>query len=612
MTSDICRFIARIYFLMKHIFWLCCLLYISSLSSLRAQDQANFTQFYLNPYLINPSYAGIDGQSALSLIYRRQWMNIDGGPSIANFSLHTPVNPSTAIGLSLTNDKKGLLTNSAIRISFAYNAIIADHSSIRFGISAGGSWNSLDMSAINPNDPAIANVLDNNASITGNAGISFHHKSFHVGASMPTIFSPSYVSTEAFTITEVKPFQSIIVNASNRFYFNNNKNVFEPYAVYRINTDLPAQFEVAGLLHLNHTIWIGGSYKQDFGISALGGIKLQNMFAIGASYSLANSGINELNSPTAEISLSFLFGRHKKGTHAYSFVNTVKEKEKKATGKSASEAIAEKRKAEEAERKKQLEAQAKAREDEAKRKQQQLEADRQARAEATKKAEADRLAKVEADKKAEADRKAALAQAEANKKPVVETQKPPVTEKPVVTQKPVVVAEKPPVVVAEKPPVVAQRPVRTDSVPRQHNPRLRQEMIETSVLPTEELAHDETETLRRLEVHAANPTEHHDDHPTAHPNAERHEFVKRGNHKEELDVADYVIGGVFKADANAKHFAEGLVKLGFKADYGHLTEKNLWYVYLYQTTDINLARNERDRVRKMKILRDSWLLTVHH
>jgi type IX secretion system PorP/SprF family membrane protein len=575
MTSVFCRFIARIYFLMKHIFWLCCLLYISSLSGLRAQDQANFTQFYLNPYLINPSYAGIDGQSALSLIYRRQWMNIDGGPAIANVSLQAPLGTAAGLGLSVTNDKKGILTNSALRISFAYNAILAEHSSLRFGLSAGGSWNSLDMESINTNDPAFAGALDNNASITGNAGISFHHKTIHLGVSMPTIFSPSYVSKDAFSITEVKPFQSIIVNASNRFYFNDNKNVFEPYALYRINTDLPSQFEVAGVLHLNHTIWVGGSYKQDFGISALGGIKLQNLFAIGASYSLANSGINELNSPTVEVSLSLLLGPRKKGIHPYSFVNTVKEKEKKHVGKSASEAIAEKRKAEEAERKKQAEAQAKAREDEAKRKQQEA----QAKADAAKKAEADRLAKVEADKKA------ALAKAEANKKPPVEN--------------------KPPVVV-EKP------PVRTDSVPRQHNPRLRQEMVETAVLPTEELQHDETETLKRLEVHAENPTEHHEDHPTAHPNAERHEFVKRGNHKEELDVADYVIGGVFKSDANAKHFADGLVKLGFKADYGHLTEKNLWYVYLAQTTDINQARSERDRVRKMKLLRDAWLLTVQH
>jgi hypothetical protein len=52
--------------------------------------------------------------------------------------------------------------------------------------------------------------------------------------------------------------------------------------------------------------------------------------------------------------------------------------------------------------------------------------------------------------------------------------------------------------------------------------------------------------------------------------------------------------------------------MGFAADYGHLTEKNLWYVYLIQTTDINAARAERDRLRKMKLFRDAWLLTVHH
>jgi hypothetical protein len=118
--------------------------------------------------------------------------------------------------------------------------------------------------------------------------------------------------------------------------------------------------------------------------------------------------------------------------------------------------------------------------------------------------------------------------------------------------------------------------------------------------------------LQRLEAHAENPTEHHGDDPSIHPHAERHEFVKRGGHNEELEIGDYVIGGVFRSSANAKHFAEGINKMGFKAEYGHLTEKNLWYVYLMQTDDINAARAERDRVRKMKLFRDAWLLTVQH
>ena len=532
---------------MKRRFWLICLLFGSVLSSLHAQDQTNFTQFYLNPYLVNPSLAGIDGQSSFSIIYRRQWMNIDGGPSIANVSLHTPVNTRVNVGFSITNDNRGILDNTSALFTFGLNIPVSDNTFVRFGLSGGGAWNTIDFSRIDPDylsdDPAFINQLDKNASLAGNAGISFHHKLFHIGASMPTIFSPAYVSPDAFTISEVKPFQSLIVHASNRFYFNNNNNVFEPYAVYRMNTDLPSQFEFAGIVHLNHVLWAGGSYKQDFGISALAGIKLQHKLAIGASYSLQNSGINELNSPTFEVSINLLFGKHKKGTHVYSFVNTVKEKEKKVR-KSASQIIAEKRQKEAEDRKKQLEAQAEA------------------------KRQADAVAKAEADRKA----------AEA----------------------------------------LAKQPPRDTA--KHHNPRMAHDGFQTfepvrhdTAATSEEVTHeDEQATLKKLEDHAVNPTEQHNEPVEALPNAERHEFIKKGGHVEELEVGDYVVGGVFKSDANAKHFAEGLVRLGFKAEYGHLSEKNLWYVYLIHTTDINTARAERDRVRKMRLLKDAWLLTVHH
>ena len=535
MTSGNLSITGRNHFLMKHHFLFVCLFCSVFLSPLKAQDQANFTQFYLNPYLFNPSYAGIDGQSALSIIYRRQWINIDGGPSIANVSLHTPVNPKISVGMSITNDQKGLLNNSSLLFSLGYNVALEEHAFLRFGISAGGTWNTLDLEKLDDSDPAMADLLDKNASITGNAGASLHLRYFHFGISMPTLFSPSYVSKNAFTITEVKPFQTLIFNASNRFYFNNNKNVFEPYVVYRLNNGLPSQYEIAGIVHLNHMVWAGGSFKQDFGISAMGGVKLKNILSIGGAYSLKNSGINELNSPTFEISLNYLIGKRKKGTLAYSFVNTVKEKEKKPVVRlSAAEA---KKKQEELERKK---LEAKKREEEVKKKQ------------------AEMFAKAEAEKKAKAKVDSVAAQ------------------------------------------------------PQQHNPRFRQDLIENTNNPDELVHEQEQQALKKLDEHAEDPTEHHGEDPDLQPHAERHEFVKRGDHEEELDVADYVIGGVFKSDANAKHFAEGLNRLGFKADYGHLTEKTLWYVYLIQTDDINLARAERDRVRKMKILRDAWLLTVHH
>ncbi len=553
---------------MKQRFWLTCLILSAALSTL-GQDQVNFTQFYLNPYLINPSFAGIDGQSSFSLIYRKQWMNIDGGPTIANMSLHTPVNTRTAVGMNVTSDKRGVLSNTSLLFTLGYNLALEDKTYLRFGLSAGGAWNTIDIEKLDMTDPALLNQLDKNASITGNAGLSFHHKFFHVGVAMPTLFSPSYVSENAFTVTEVKPFQSLIFHATNRFYFNNNQNIFEPYAVYRMNTGLPSQFEFAGIVHLNHVIWAGGSYKQDYGISALAGIKLQHKLAIGASYSLKNTGINELNSPSFEVSLNLLFGEHKRGTHVYSFVNSVMEK------KTRRQILAEKRKKEAEEKKKQEEALAK--QQEAQRRKDEALAKE---AEEQRKKEEEALARAEADRiKAEQDEKDRLA----NQNPVNEP----------------------------------------GTAARTHNPRLNKQLFETfsTDVPPDTTNQDEAvaegreETAEARELRLAKEAHQADSAATAEAAKAaggRHEFVKRGTHEAELQAADYVIGGVFKSESNAQHFAEGLRKLGFEANYGHLTEKALWYVYLFATDDINLAIAERDRARKMKLLQDAWLLTVHH
>jgi len=557
MTPKNYTFVVCLYCLMKQRTLLVLLILLTCSLHVVGQDQSNFTQFYLNPYILNPSYAGIDGKTAVSLIYRKQWSGIDGGPSIGNFSLHTPVNPKLSTGISFNNDKRGLLNHSTFLLSFGYNIQLQKTSFLRFGVSAGGNWNTVKWDQITElNDTRLgASLLDNHASLAGNAGMSFHGKTFHFGVSIPNIFSPSVASPDGFNVSEVKPFQSLIIHGSNRFYFAENKHVFEPYAVYRLNSGIPSQYEVAALVHLNHTIWFGGSFKEEFGISALGGIKLQNILAIGASYSLPSSGENQLASPSFEISLNYLLGQHKKGTLVYSFVDThlTKKKKHKPGAHSASEAIAQKRREEEQAKKKMSASElAKKREEEA----------------AAKRREAEELAKH---------------QAEVQKR-----------------------------IEERKHEVVVAKPLPPD--PKQdtavnHNPRFRQEM-NVPAQPMEGHHEHEKEQISRLEVHAEDPTEHHNEE--GHPHAERHEFVKRGNHQSELPVSDYVVGGVFRSEPNAKHFSEGLDKLGFDTHYGHLTEKNLWYVYVIQTDDINKARAERDRVRKMKILRDAWLLTVHH
>jgi hypothetical protein len=90
----------------------------------------------------------------------------------------------------------------------------------------------------------------------------------------------------------------------------------------------------------------------------------------------------------------------------------------------------------------------------------------------------------------------------------------------------------------------------------------------------------------------------------------RHETVRRGDGQDELAAGEYVIAGVFKSKANAKHFSDGLRSLDYAPAYGYGSEKDLWYVYLFKSQDAVKARTQQAKLSKLFLLRDAWLLTV--
>lgn len=514
----------------------------------QAQDISNFVQFYINPALINPALTGADGKAALYLTYKKQWAGIEGAPSIANASLQVATPKMVNLGLNITNDKQGLLSTSSLLFTGGYTISLQNNAMVRFGFSLGAGWNKVDMASLNfgsvsgNSDPILADLLDSNFQLLGNAGLSFHTNTFHIGLSLPTIIQPTYLTKDAFSVQKVNPLESALIHTSYRLYFNNDQHVFEPYLIYRFNQSLPSQLEVAGILHLMHKVWVGGSYKQDFGISGIAGFKPNNQLAVGYAYTLKNTGLNELNRPSHEISVALLFGERGKKVPYYSFVDTAK------PGKHApvSKAVAARQR---------------------------------------------QKAKALAAKK----KKATVAKASPPKpkpEPKVEPTKP-------------AVVETPKEVVVEKPAVDPPRPTGPahDGGPRTKNQQLF--FIEDQVQHEEE-----QEKLSRLEIHKDNATDHHGE--DFHPHADRHEFVKRGDHSAEMDYADYVIVGAFKSEENAKHFSDGLRKLGFTtSDYGFISERQIWYVHISESNDINKAKADRDTYRKMNMFKDAWLLTVH-
>jgi type IX secretion system PorP/SprF family membrane protein len=467
----------------------------------KAQNYANFTQFFVNPSSINPSYTGVDGYSSIFLGYRRQWLGLQGGPSLGYVSIQSPMANHLALGGVFMNDTKGLLNASSANFAAAYSIDVGEGQSIRFGLTLGANWNKVDVQKLNfvtPGDPMLANLMSNSFQPLGSAGFSFHGKKFHAGISIPNIFAPSYISSDAVTFSKIAPFTQVILNASNRFYFSKDKNVIEPYIIYRLNTTLPSQFEIATIVHLQNKVWFGGSYKQNMGISAMAGIHMNKMATLGYSYTLKNAGDNQIPFASHEIQLAFLLGKRQKNTIMYSFVDTEIEKKKKTPAQIAAEKKA---------------------------------------------------------KQQEAAQKAALAkQAETRKKDSIAN----------VTR------------LAEEERKQQEEEARLQALLQEH-------------------LKDSTERIKNTE-------------PVP---PERHETVTRGDHPKELPTSHYIIVGAFRTEQNAKNYDNQLVRIGFpEAQYGFVTSRNIWYVWIAQSKDINEARSIREKYRESKMFKDAWLLTV--
>lgn len=635
------------------------------LSSVAAQDNA---QFFANPYTFNPSYAGVEGRPSFYLNYRRQWINVEGSPQVGNLSFHTPLKNFLSMGLNINNDRRGLFNTTSASLSAAYTVMLGDFKSMRFGISAGAGKSSLDLSRVtdNQDDPELLKA--GNSFLQGNAGISFHIKTFHGGIALPVIFEPSNISGNP---SSLNPLQTVVLHASNRFYWNRNKNLVEPHVIYRYNTVIPSQVELALAYHMNSVVWLGGSYKQHIGSSAFGGFHLNKTLGVGYAYTFKTEAGSELNSPSHEIQLTLLLGVKRKDIPFYSFVDIDKEKRvKQVKVKPANTAIAKNQPKPKPVEPKPVQPKPV----ETKKPEVKVAATKPVQTKPEKKPVETKPVKPKPEVKVAKTKPVETKPAEtkpvetrpvetkpvvakADPKPVepkpVEPKK---TETPVVTtpvetkkvekkeekkseEKKLFAIEQPPVEEnhqarlpdaltnkSEKKPkrekrgskskekqtaVVQQQAPLQQTAPAKADPKKLGEMphVHDTLHPAHE---EEKEKIARLAAHAENPNEQHDEHVDFHPNAERHEFVKKGSHSEELEIGDYLVAGVFRSKVNAQHFADGLNVHGFKSDHGHLSEKNLWYVYIAHTDTIEKAKAEREKYRKLKIFRDAWLLTVHH
>src|SRR6187402_95511 len=158
----------------------------------QAQFEPQFSQYMFNEMFINPAYAGSREQISATMVYRNQWVGLEGAPKTQTASIHGPLlNKKLGVGLTIMNESIGVTHQFAVYGNYAYRFQVGNNGAFAMGIQAGFINHQEDLSEVITNEENDSEFLFNTPRvILPNAGFGMYYNTdrFYAGLSIPRMF----------------------------------------------------------------------------------------------------------------------------------------------------------------------------------------------------------------------------------------------------------------------------------------------------------------------------------------------------------------------------------------------------------------------------------------
>lgn len=282
---------------MKKIFTIIVL--VSALSDLKAQQDPLYSQYFNNPMLINPAFAGSFERLYAGLAYRSQWSGMDGAPATLNFNSHISVMENkVGVGALIVQDKLGDIKNTQFGAAISYR-IKLQNSTFSFGMLPSFTRYSSDINSISladPNDPAFYGFTETKFNV--GAGVLLQNERYTIGLSVPRMLA-STISQDG---------QSIQVYGQNFYLFGSyginltERIQFRPSILLRATGGTPASADVNANLVFNQK-YTAGLFTRNINTYGILVQAAMDKFRLGYIFEVPGKS-SSLNFNTHEVSLA--------------------------------------------------------------------------------------------------------------------------------------------------------------------------------------------------------------------------------------------------------------------------------------------------------------------
>lgn len=285
----------------------------------QAQQDPHYTQYMYNMNVMNPAYAGSKETLSIGLLYRQQWVNVDGAPKTATFSIHSLVGKKVGLGLSVISDKIGPVEENNIYGDFSYTLNLGGEHRLAMGIKTGLTFQKVGLFSDigngyvpHPGDVAFQQNSSNSYFNIG-TGLFYYTQKYYLAASVPNMLEATYLDVhengQQYEFGSEK--QHFFVTGGYVFDLSDSTK-FKPSFMVKSAFGAPVSLDLSANALFFDKFEIGATYRLDDSFGAMVNYAISPSIRVGYAYDHITSDLNVTTPSSHEFMLLFDLNLSKK------------------------------------------------------------------------------------------------------------------------------------------------------------------------------------------------------------------------------------------------------------------------------------------------------------
>lgn len=277
-----------------------------------AQQDPHYTQYMYNMNVMNPAYAGSKENLAIGLLYRAQWVDIEGAPKTGTLSVHSPVGKNVGLGLSAITDKIGPVEENNVYADFSYTVNLGGEHRLALGIKAGATFHKVGLfsdigngNVPDINDPAFRENSSNTFFNIG-TGFFYYTQKYYVALSVPNMLKSKHldIKDDGREYQFGSETQHYFLTGGYVFDLSENTK-FKPSFMLKSAFEAPTSLDVSANMMFYDRFEIGATYRLDDSFGGMVNYAITPNIRIGYAYDHIVSDLKVTTPASHEIMLLF-------------------------------------------------------------------------------------------------------------------------------------------------------------------------------------------------------------------------------------------------------------------------------------------------------------------